>query len=349
MRKVRIDKQLKKNKSGFLYLVKWTEIDASKTGKARYKERAKCVHTMTEARQYQHKKYQELNSDVYYDCLKVTLDTARSEFERHCKARGLTEAAQYKNKHSLDMLKDKVYLPELAKISEKHIQSYIISRQEDKASVWTINSELSCLRTFFNWAKKQQFHKGIEIDRLKCPQIHFRCPDTDSIRKLFIACPGPAWTVRLLISLCTGLRAGDVDRLNKADIDLKHKAVTTTSRKTQKVFPDRPLPDTAMPTIEAYVKSLPAEQVRLFSDGSVRYTWEKIIRIKAGLQELTRQDLRKTFSTLLQKVGSFSSAKQLLEHSSDSVTQQFYTDNDLILRWKINRLPVAEWLKGKEK
>ena len=47
----------------------------------------------------------------------------------------------------------------------------------------------------------------------------------------------------------------------------------------------------------------------------------------------------------MQKIGSIGSAQNLLEHSDQRVTEEFYTDQELILRWKVNQLPVRQWLK----
>jgi hypothetical protein len=71
------------------------------------------------------------------------------------------------------------------------------------------------------------------------------------------------------------------------------------------------------------------------------------LRIRAKLPDITRQDLRVTASTLMQRIGSIGSAKTLLQHSSTKTTGEFYTDEEVVLRWKVNQLNplIREWLK----
>ena len=89
-----------------------------------------------------------------------------------------------------------------------------------------------------------------------------------------------------------------------------------------------------------YLSSLSEGQVKLFADRNIRKTWEKI----RGDTNITRQDLKRTFSTFMQKIGSISSAQNLLEHYDSKTTLEFYTDQEVVLRWKVNQLPVKEWL-----
>jgi integrase len=58
----------------------------------------------------------------------------------------------------------------------------------------------------------------------------------------------------------------------------------------------------------------------------------------------TRQKLRVTFSTLMQKISSIETAQKLLQHSDKKVTQGYYTDEEAVVRWKVNRLPISRWL-----
>lgn len=130
--------------------------------------------------------------------------------------------------------------------------------------------------------------------------------------------------------------------VNRATID-------TESIKTGKVYLSRPLPSAIIPALKSYVagqiKRGLSLDTRLIPDKNIRHGWETI-REKAKLPNITRQDLRVTFSTLIQKIGSIGAAQNLLEHSDSRVTETFYSDMELLLRWRVNQLPVKEWLKG---
>jgi len=116
-----------------------------------------------------------------------------------------------------------------------------------------------------------------------------------------------------------------------------------------------PLPNKLMPCLKKYLKSVKGQI--LLDDKKIRNTWDAI-RKKAGFFKVeklddgtkkivwtvTRQDLRRTNKTLLQKVGSIDSVRNLLGHSDHRVTEKFYTDTELIERWKVNQLPVDKWL-----
>jgi integrase len=113
------------------------------------------------------------------------------------------------------------------------------------------------------------------------------------------------------------------------------------AQKTGKVFINLPLPDALRPTLRKY---LAGRVGPLFGDTNVRKAWDAL-RIRANLPKVTRQDLRMTNSTFIQRIGSIGSAKTLLQHSSSRTTGEFYTDDEVVMRWKIQQLPVREWLK----
>ena len=210
-------------------------------------------------------------------------------------------------------------------------------------SNYTINKNIGRLKTFFNWMKENKYHNGnITLAKLKTPKRIVKALTTKQIRALFKACPSKAWRIRILLSLVTGLRKSDIDSLLVSQINLQSATIDSKSQKTQKVFMGRPLPRSATGELHSYIKSLSKRQVRLFEDVNVRKNWDKI----RGDSGITRQDLRITFSTLIQKIGSLRSAQTLLEHFDDRTTTEFYTDTELILRWKVNQLPVEEWLKS---
>jgi hypothetical protein len=64
-----------------------------------------------------------------------------------------------------------------------------------------------------------------------------------------------------------------------------------------------------------------------------------------GLPSDVRETPRVTNSTFMQRIGSIGSAKTLLQHSSSRTTGEFYTYEEVVLRWKVNHIPIREWLK----
>ena len=116
--------------------------------------------------------------------------------------------------------------------------------------------------------------------------------------------------------------------------------------KTGKAFPGRPLPFSFKAYLESYVRSITFISMgKLFPDKNVRKRWEAL-RIKAGVPKATRQQLRKTFATLVASGSYQSEAQALLEHSSRRVTESHYLSKNEVLRAALERLPVNTWLSA---
>ena len=240
------------------------------------------------------------------------------------------------------MNRQRVYTDCINAVIQRVIDRFIVTRLDSKASRWTVNKDIGNLHAFLVWCTKQRYIAGgIEIRKVKVERRIVKALTTEQIRAILAACPSMVWRIRVLLSLCTGLRKNDLDGLPAVSVDLERMSLDTTSQKTGKVFLGRQLPRA--------LKSLLLEQLsgktgQLFQDHNVRKEWDAI-RIRAKLPGITRQDFRRTFSTLLQRIGNIGSAQTLLEHSDSRVTGEFYTDSEMILRWKVNQLPVKDWLK----
>ena len=284
--------------------------------------------------------YYRLNADVFVGVINIGLSAAIDEYLTKYKLRNLSPNSQRDAAFTLRRFLDWCGDGGTKFIGQRHFDGYI-SRRAAVISPHTLNKDIRNLKAFVGWARKARYITAeIELHKVKAPPIHHKALTTEQIRWLFSACPTAAWRVRILLSLVTGLRAGDIDRLKVADIDLDNAKIDTTSQKTGKVYIGRPLPVAALDELAGYLNGLDSGQVKLFADANVRKAWEKL-RADSGI---TRQDLRRTFATLIQKVGSVGSAQALLEHCSPRTTMEFYTDRELLLHWRVNQLPVREWL-----
>lgn len=165
----------------------------------------------------------------------------------------------------------------------------------------------------------------------------------DEIKKLIKACPSEIWKIRILLSLCTGIRKNDIDNLPDSAINLKLATLSYTAKKTGKVSMNTPLPKALIPALKKYLKDKPKASTKLLPDNNIRKTWD-LIKTVSGVN-CTRHDFRVTFSTLMQKYSGIDIAKELLQHSSSKVTENHYSDKELLMRLRIEKLPVREWLK----
>lgn len=282
---------------------------------------------------------QQINSHVYIGCVSVPLDMARTEYLQKYATQGLSDGAYTQAELTLRQFADLVGNPQTGEITQRHLDLFVNERMKGR-SRWTVNKDIGCLTAFLRWASdpgRRYITAPLKLVKVKAPPIVVRSLTNDRIHALVERAPSEAWRVRLLIALTTGLRKKDTDSLRIADLDLDTLTVRAVAIKTRKLL-TAPLPDKLAPILIAYIGGLPADQVNLFYNKNLQKVWDNF---RDGI---TRQDLRKTFSTLMQLIGSISSARDLLQHSSARTTNQFYSDQDMILRWKVNQLPIEKWI-----
>ena len=128
-------------------------------------------------------------------------------------------------------------------------------------------------------------------------------------------------------------------------IDFEKNSITTTSKKTKKSMGNRPVPESIMKMLKAYIQSLNSEQEKIFTKKFNPRQWRKIC-IAASLADLKFHDLRRTFASVLAQNGiSTAVTQRLLEHSSPTLTNKIYTNVDPVLRQAVEKLPIGEWLQ----
>ncbi len=300
------------------------------------------------AKLFREQKIKELNPKLFglkEICSNKTFDDARNEFLERYDLKELSADSKIQAARTLKYFE---YIDEIKKrviylddINQRAIDSFILARKS-KISLQTLNKELRYLKSFIRWiTKKRYFDRDLEIDFVKTRFVPKKALTDNEIKALLKACPNQCWRMLVSLSLCTGLRKNDIDGLLIKQIDLKRATIDYTARKTNK-YNSVPLPNALIPALSNYVHKLDKNSVRLFHDNNIRKTWEAI-RTKAKLPNITRHSLRLTFSTYMQKIGSIGTAQSLLQHSSKKVTEMYYTDAEIVLRWKINQLPVKKW------
>lgn len=283
--------------------------------------------------------YRNLNADVYE---MESFKQAKEAYLERYDIKQLAKDSKVQAKRTLDYFDELIRPFNLKDLNQRNVDLFIKSRNDTDISTATVNKEIRYLKGFIRWLQKRGYHSGqLEIDFVKTPPIAHKALSNEQIKALIKSCPTLAWQIRILLSLVTGLRAGDVDRLKWQDIDFKQATIATMSRKTGKEMPNRPLPDELMPLLQVYIGTLHTGNPKLFQDNNIRKTWDKI----KGDTRATRQQLRVTFSTLIQQYSSIDTARELLEHYSSKTTATHYTDRDLLLKLAVNKLPLSQWLE----
>lgn len=295
----------------------------------------------------------------FADCipggLPTTIESAEKEYLESYDVRGCSAAAKAEARLTIAKFKESFGLLKTTAIRQADLDRFIVNRLDSGASRWTVNKDIGNLKAFLFWCRSRHY-LSIEftLKKVKVERQIKKALTTDQIRALLAACPSLAWRIRLLLSLTTGLRKNDLDGLPAASVDLKRMTLDVRAKKTGKVFVGLPLPNALRPILRKFLADtvqshpIPSNQGKLFTDQNVRKEWDAL-RARAGLKHVTRKDLRVTASTLLQRIGSIGSAKTLLQHSSSRTTGEFYTDEEVVMRWKVNQMPVKEWLKPTKK
>jgi len=282
---------------------------------------------------------QQINSEVYIGSVSVPLTAARNEYLNRYELLNLTAASRYEASLALNRLISAIGDIPTAKLAQAHIDAFLLDHSE-QVGPWTVNKTIGRLTAFLNWTRHPQrryITAQITLQKVKTPPVIVKALTNKQISLLIDRAPTQAWRIRILISLTTGLRKNDTDSLRIDELDLNSLTVRSVASKTSKQL-TAPLPDKLAPLLTAYISSLPSDQEKLFADRNTRKVFDSF------RQGITRQDLRKTFSTLIQTIGSIDSARDLLQHSSARTTSQFYTDRQFVLRWKVNQLPVDQWI-----
>lgn len=328
--------------------------------------RVKCkqLNTKSEQTHFANLVYQRINNDVY-DSIDLPIDEAVAEYLQYFDIRGLAAASKETARRTVNRFVDIVSPRSSQSINQAMVDFFIMARQKNGGSVFSLNTEIGRMRAWLAWLKKRSYHRGgIEINLLKTPDLMRSQISTDDIRRLISAADTGSWPVRLLISLFTGWRKADIDGLAAAGVDLEKKTISVIQQKTGKLA-IKPIPDAAVQLVTQYAESRPSKDVRFFNDPGVRAAWDKI-RKTAGLYEIdkktkvtqsgrrkpaakinwkvSRQDLRRTYATIIETTRPIFDATDALQHSSRDVTGKHYLDRMAVDRWQADQLPIAEWL-----
>jgi len=298
------------------------------------------------AEHYKQIKYAQLNSDVFTGLVSADWEQMVSEYIEAKKIQGVTEGTLYEHVLSLRNFERLEGKCNSRQITQNVIDNFILHRSPEVKRA-TLNKDLRNLKTFTIWCRKNRYLNGqLEIKELKLEERPVKSLNNTQVKKLLKSAESDrSMQVRILLALGTGLRRGDIESLKISDINFENNCICTTSRKTKKCMPSRPVSIEVMSELLKYVCSLDDGQEKLFCTKFNYRQWRKICK-KAGLSDLKFHDLRKTFCSLLAQNGvSTAVAQRLLEHSSSTLTNKVYTNVDPVLRQSIDQLPVRQWLQ----
>jgi integrase len=309
------------------------------------KRKTKALPSKELAEHYKQIKYTQLNSDVFTGIVAADWQQMVDEYREAKKVQGVTEGTLYEIALSLRNFERLTGKCNSKQITQNIIDKFILQRGSEVKRP-TLNKDIRNLKTFVNWCRENRYLNGaIKIKELKEDERPVKSLNDIQIKQLLIeAEPYPSIKMRILLSLGTGLRRGDIESLKISDIDFANNYITTASKKTRKSMGSRPVSALVMAKLSKYVSGLDAKQERLFNDNFNHKRWKRICE-DARLTDLKFHDLRKTFGSMLAQNGvSTAVTQRLLEHSSPNLTNKVYTNVDPVLRQSVEQLPIQKWL-----
>lgn len=183
----------------------------------------------------------------------------------------------------------------------------------------TINRRLSALRRVCNLARSPEWkwteaHLGEQIKEVPGETPRYVKATPEQAEALLAACRRPRIADAVVVAVLTGLRQGEMLRLDPARHYEPGRIILVAKKtKTPRVIP-------LAPEAEALVKTFPLG----LSYNQLRYGFEQA-REEAGLPWLQWRDLRRTFgSWVVQRTGSLKAAQDLLGHSTSQITSKHY-------------------------
>jgi len=309
------------------------------------KRKSKALPSKELAEHYKQIKYSQLNSDVFTGTISVGWEQMVSEYAEAKKIQGVTEGTLYEHILSLRNFERIIGKCNSKQITQNVVDDFILKRGPEVKRA-TLNKDLRNLKTFTRWCRKNRYLNGqLEIKELKLEERPVKSLNDTQVKNLLRAANCyPSMKTRILLALGTGLRRGDIESLKISDIDFENNSICTSSKKTKKCMPSRPVSLEIMSELSKYVSALDVGQDKLFRIKFNYRQWRKICD-KAGLPRLKFHDLRRTFASVLAQNGiSTAVTQKLLEHSSPNLTNKVYTNVDPVLRYAVERLPINDWL-----
>ncbi|MBI1355155.1 MAG: tyrosine-type recombinase/integrase [Acidobacteria bacterium] len=287
----------------------------------------------------------EVQRGVYVKPTQISLDDFGERYLSHAK---LHKRSWLRDGQMWRHLRDFFGDVNLGSITPLGIEAYQQHRVRSVSSS-TVNRELALLKHMFNLAERWQFHQGANPVRLvpflREDNLKFRTLSEAEERKL-LSCSPPYLREMVVFAINTGLRSGEIFRLTWEEIDLDLKRIQPIIRKTRRPLAV-PLNEMAYEVLVGrhavkhgpYAFYNPAtgdrfKDCKLGLKGALR---------RAGLTGITWHTFRHTFASRLTRSGvDLITVKELLGHSTITVTMRYAHSNEETKRAAVGRLPTSD-------
>lgn len=250
-------------------------------------------------------------------------------------------------KQFFNFLNQEVYDSRLTEISYQHVRSFIASLIDKKKSTVSVNRKISCLKSFFKFALKNNLISNNPMQKIQGPKTPKRLPvfiDENQIEKIFNQLKFDSGFEgirnKLLIDVLyqTGLRRAELINLKETDLDLISLQLKVLGKRNK----ERIIPFSIhlKRSIQEYLNAKQENNLInsfLFVNlKNIQLSPQALTKIVSEiLSEVTTNKkksphiLRHTFAThLLNRGADINAVKELLGHANLSATQ-IYTHNTI--------------------
>ena len=250
-------------------------------------------------------------------------------------------------KQFFNFLNQELYDSRLTEISYQHVRSFIASLIDKKKSTVSVNRKISCLKSFFKYALKNNLISNNPMQKIQGPKTPKRLPvfiDENQIEKIFNQLKFDSGFEgirnKLLIDVLyqTGLRRAELINLKETDLDLISLQLKVLGKRNK----ERIIPFSIhlKRSIQEYLNAKQENNLInsfLFVNlKNIQLSPQALTKIVSDiLSEVTTNKkksphvLRHTFAThLLNRGADINAVKELLGHANLSATQ-IYTHNTI--------------------
>ncbi|NOX19585.1 MAG: tyrosine-type recombinase/integrase [Chlorobi bacterium] len=228
----------------------------------------------------------------------------------------------------------------VSKIDEKFLRRFMMKLSADGLSKTTISRKLSAMRSFFEFALRNDFVVTNPAADLSNPKTTRKLPEIisiDSFRKIFMLIeknekPGKALLIKTIFELLYGcaLRVSELCSLKISDVDLSRKTLTVFGKgaKTRLV----PIGEKSLQTLHEYFRTVagvnPNSSLFITEKGKqiyprIVYNYvKKYISEVIDLEKASPHVLRHSAAThMLNRGADLLAVKEMLGHKNLSTTQ----------------------------